>query len=231
MHQPRLILLPGLAADHRMFFRELEAFPSAEAPAWLEPRRGESLASYAARWGDRLDLARRPAVIAGLSMGGMVALEMAHAHGAMAVGLIASARSPRAVSPALKAVERLGRLTPDGVVGALKPISGAFIGRGRIDPKDRALLVGMARDCPVHFLRFAGPAIVRWPGRADPGPGIPVRHIHGARDWVISARLAKPDELVPGGAHVLNMSHPDRVRAFLASLVSTVGTDAGPGRA
>jgi len=223
---PRLILLPGLAADHRLYRREVAAIPGAEAPVWLEPRRGESLREYAARWGEKLDL-REPAVLAGLSMGGMVALEMARAHGALAVGLIASCRSPAAVSLALKGVERIGCIVPDAVVGHLKPGAGMFIGRGRIDPTDRALLVEMARACPVSFLRFAGPAIVSWPGCED--PGVPVRHIHGGADWVISCRGARPDVVVPGGAHVLNMSHPDAVIGFLRELLASVGGRASAG--
>lgn len=214
---PRLILLPGLAADERLFRAQQRAIPHAEAPPWLVPKRNESLRDYSARWGEALKL-REPAVIAGLSMGGMVALEMARAHGALAVGLIASCRSPGPVSPALKIIERLGRVTPDACVGAGKVVAGLFIGRGRIAAPDRALLLQMARDCPVPFLRFAGPAITSWPGCPD--PGAPVRHIHGTRDWVISPRASKPDILVPGGAHVLSMSHPAEVNAFLLDLLN-----------
>lgn len=214
--QPRLILLPGLAADHRLFGREVAAIPGAEAPEWLEPKRRESLRDYAARWGEKLDL-REPAVIAGLSMGGMVALEMAKAHGALRVGLIASCRSPGVVSAALKAVERAGQPLPNAVIEFFKPAAGGFVGRGRIDPGGRSLLVEMVRSCPVTFLRFAGRAIMEWPGCED--PGVPVRHIHGNRDWVISHRKVRADVVVPGGAHVLNMSHPEEVIGFLRGLM------------
>jgi pimeloyl-ACP methyl ester carboxylesterase len=214
----RLILLPGLAADERLFREQQRAIPHAEAPAWIAPRRKESLQEYAARWGAALEADTRPAIIAGLSMGGMVALEMARAHGAIAVGLMASCRSPEPISGALKAVERVGRVTPDALVDQGKVIAGIFIGRGRIAPESRAILMQMARECPLEFLRFAAPAITSWPGCPD--PGVPVHHIHGTHDWVISRRGMAIDTLVPGGAHVLNMSHPEEVNGFLADLIN-----------
>jgi pimeloyl-ACP methyl ester carboxylesterase len=73
----------------------------------------------------------------------------------------------------------------------------------------------MARDLPVDFLRWAARAAVEWDGCPD--PGVPVRQIHGDRDWVIPVARLKPDTIVAGGLHVLNMSHPAEVNAFIAA--------------
>ena len=67
-------------------------------------------------------------------------------------------------------------------------------------------------------MRWAGRAIMEWPGR--PSPSSAVHHIHGTRDWVILPSRVKPDVWVQGGAHVLNMSHPLEVNRWIAERLS-----------
>jgi pimeloyl-ACP methyl ester carboxylesterase len=72
----------------------------------------------------------------------------------------------------------------------------------------------MARELPIPFIRWAARAIMEWPG--CPNPGAPVIHIHGDRDWVIPMKRVRADRIIRGGMHVLNMSHPSEVNAFIA---------------
>lgn len=211
-----LILLPGLGADSRMFHPQQAAFPDAIMPAWIEPRRGETLREYAARFADSLrPRLGGPAVLAGVSMGGMVALEMARHLPALRVVLIASCRSPRAVSRLLVLSEALTRPLPSWPLDKGRVLAPLFLGAGGTVPReDRGLLVEMARELPVSFLRWAARAVLSWPGCND--PGVPVHHIHGNRDPVILLKRVKPDEVVDGGSHVLNLSHPREVNAFLS---------------
>ncbi len=213
MSTARLVLIPGLGADARVFGPQLRAFPDAIAPAWIEPARRESLASYAQRMAAGID-ASSPLVLAGLSLGGMLALEMARHLPARRVVLIASCTHPSAVRRVMRAIEIAGRLWPLWSAEWIKSLAPPVMGRGgTVPPESRRVLIDMIRDTPADFIRWGGRAIFEWPGRAD--PGVPVAHIHGARDWVIPMKRVRPTRIVPGGSHVLNLSHPDEVTRFL----------------
>lgn len=197
----------------------MEEFPDALAVRWKPIFPGESLVAYAQRLAVDLPIGTGT-VLAGSSFGGMLALEVAR-HAASkpkSVVLIGSCTHPRAVSRLLRAVECLAAFLPDAVIEAGKGIGVQFVGRGKgIGATERGLLTAAAREMTIPFLRHAARAILEWSGCAD--PGVPVRHIHGSADWVILASRVRPDVVVPGGAHVLNLGSPRAVNAFLRGVV------------
>jgi len=219
--RPRLVLVPGLGVDSRLFYRQREEFPDVIVPEWLEPERGESLAHYAERLAASVDAVERgPVVLGGLSLGGMLALEMSRHLKSRAVVLIASCRSPAAVCGPLHWAERLGREIPSVVVGWSLGLAPMVCGRGGgIGPADRKLLSEMVSQVPVPLLRWGARAIMEWPGAED--VAAPVHHIHGDCDWVIPLRCVEPTVVVPGGSHVLNLSHPREVTGLLRSVLCT----------
>lgn len=210
---PRLILIPGLGADFRMFGPQRAAIPNLETPAWIPHIARESLRAYAGRLARSLDI-REPVVLGGVSMGGMMAMEIARVAPARCVILIASSRNPSAANPLLRFSERAIRLVPSMVLDRGRALAPLFLGLGgNLSSDERRLSVAMARELPIDFLRWAARAVVEWEGCAD--PGVPVHHIHGDHDWVFPVRKVKPDRIVPGGVHVLNLSHPHEVNAFV----------------
>src|SRR5205807_1282131 len=66
-----ILLLSGMGADERLFAPQRAAFPNLRVPAWIDPVPSESLRSYAARLGRRVDLGR-PCLVGGASFGGIV---------------------------------------------------------------------------------------------------------------------------------------------------------------
>ena len=78
----------------------------------------------------------------------------------------------------------------------------------------RELLVEMLKDRDCRFMHWVIQAILAW--RPQPLEGIPVHQIHGARDPVIPARRVEADEYIPGGSHLINVTHADQVNAFIA---------------
>jgi pimeloyl-ACP methyl ester carboxylesterase len=228
MMAPHLILLPGLGADRRFLTRQLADFPDAIIPAWIPPEKRETLPHYAERMAalvsKQLD---RPCIVGGVSLGGMVALEMARhlragggggdgriEHGARAAVLISSCTEPSPVHPFLRFCEFALRPVPERVISWSLFAAPIVLGRGGTIPReDRRLLARMVREVPLSFIRWGGRAVLEWSGLRD--SGIPIRAIHGSRDWVISPRKVRPDVMVENGPHVLNISHPREVNAFL----------------
>jgi len=73
----------------------------------------------------------------------------------------------------------------------------------------------MLAATPPAFVRWAANAVFSWPGvRELP---MPVHHIHGDRDRLIPIRRVRPDRIVRGAGHLLNLTHADAVNDFILS--------------
>ena len=68
---PPLILLPGMAADGRLFRHQCAALPCIRTPVWIEPRDREPLADYAQRFAQAISTGGR-CFVGGASFGGIV---------------------------------------------------------------------------------------------------------------------------------------------------------------
>lgn len=210
----RLVLVPGLGADARLFDMQREAFPDLFVPPWIEPKPREPLPDYAARMAGALAEVGRPRVLGGASFGGMLALEMARILRPRALALIGSAYSGREVARWLRLVERVGHPLPTPVIDAartLTPLVAPIVSSAsRIN---LALFLDMLRNTPTPFLRWAGGAIRRW--RFEGSLPCPVHRLHGSADFIIRPPPSDGVRWIEGGGHVLSMSHPEETNEFL----------------
>jgi len=216
MTQPfHLILLPGLGADERLFGPQRRAFPGLEVPRWIAPRGRESLSAYAGRLAAVLR-PERPLVLGGVSLGGMVALELASHLRPAALVLVATCRTPRAIAPWLRFCAGLAGSLPERLVGWSKPMApltaGRLSGCGR---RHAGLVARMYQDADSGFMHWACHAVLGWqPLRQI---ACPVFQIHGAADRMIPAISVRADVLVPGGGHLINLTHAEVVNRFIAA--------------
>lgn len=105
MHQlPQLLLLPGLAADERMWRDVLPHMPAALRPAVVCAHQDATLHSIEAFAERLLSLHTGPLILAGASMGGMVAMEAARQNPARVVGLALLGTTPRPETPDMRAL-------------------------------------------------------------------------------------------------------------------------------
>jgi pimeloyl-ACP methyl ester carboxylesterase len=215
MQRPfHLVLLPGLGADHRLFDSQREAFPDLEVPPWIEPRPREPLADYAQRLAHTLRPSR-PLVLGGVSLGGMVAWELARHLNPAALVLIATCRAPRSISPWFRLFAALGGRMPEMLVQATKPFSVLTAGRLSGAGPHASLCLRMYRDSNPRFVRWAAGAVVDW--KPCPSVACPVFQIHGACDRIIPSRRVSADLVVPAGGHLINITHAPLVNRFIAA--------------
>jgi pimeloyl-ACP methyl ester carboxylesterase len=66
----------------------------------------------------------------------------------------------------------------------------------------------------VTKLRRFARLILRW--KAPASYPCPIHQIHGSADMVIPLNRVRPEEVVPGGGHLINMTHSREVNAFVA---------------
>lgn len=208
-----LVLLPGIGTDARLFTLQRMEFPQLVVPEWIPPRRGESLAEYAARLAETIDL-RQPCLVGGVSFGGMVALELTRHLPAMGCALMASVKSSRELPFTLRGLGPLAYLLPqraDWLVAWFGSVLKVTVGRF-LPPRGRMLCEHLSR-VRSHLVPWAWRAALGWRPRGD-WP-CPVFHLHGDRDPIFPVRRTSPTRIVPGGGHLLPVTHPFVVNEFL----------------
>ncbi|GAA4344585.1 alpha/beta hydrolase [Flaviaesturariibacter amylovorans] len=212
-----LYLIPGLGADHRVFGRL--RFPEGARIVyldWIPQEQGEDLRQYALRMAERIDRSA-PFALVGLSMGGMVATEIAQVLPAARTILISSATARRQ----LAAYERaLGRLHADALFPGIllkQPTPIHFWLLGAYDDTARDLVRAMQGDAdPGHF-KWSLRAILDWTNEAEP-PGL-VR-IHGSNDHLIPIRnLPEVHHRIEGAGHLCLVTHAAEVSAALEKVL------------
>jgi pimeloyl-ACP methyl ester carboxylesterase len=211
----QLILLPGIGADDRLLEPQRAAFPQLIIPRWIPFRRRESLPDYATRLAETIVPARdRPLILGGVSMGGMLAYEMTKHLKPDVTVLIASCRTRRGLRDFFRTAGRLLPLLPVEAWDAAKLLSGpvVYLRRGVPSPR-KQLAVRMFKDSDSSFLHHALQAILTW--TPSPPPDSPVVHIHGGRDRLIPPNRVEADRIIPGGGHLINMTHADEVNEFI----------------
>lgn len=225
----RIVMLPGLGADARLFSPQLDRFAGATVPGWIPPIHGESIGAYAERF---CDSAIEPAagedwVAVGFSFGGMVALELASRlpedRRPRAVGLISGIRSRRSISTRFRVLSSVGTALPEQLARPVLagPGAGLFARVCRLDRRWSDELHAMAGDLDWAFLRWACAASRRWgfDGRCP----VPVSWIHGRTDAVVPF-IPHPGfddalTLLDDRSHLLTWTRADEVGDWIETLV------------
>ena len=209
--EAKLIMLPGMAADERLFEPQRRAFPGLIVPPWIDPEPDESLVSYARRTASQIDPAGL-VLVGGVSFGGIVALEMAHHLGLAECVLISSVRSPAEMPWRLRALRPLARIGPRRL-GSTAGWAARWLAPSM--PRATARRLGRLAVPQSDFLRWACWAVLRW----QPTPEalqVRVHQIHGSADRTFPLWCTRPDQIVRGGGHLLTLTHPLEVNEFIA---------------
>jgi len=224
-HAPHLVLFSGLGVgpDFMLPQRYLPGV-RVTVPAWPEPQPWESLEHYAARMADLVRPAIRqgePLFLGGMSFGAMVALEAARLLNPRALLLIAGGYGGRDVAWYFRWLARPIGYTPTPVVRVslkLSPLVFPLLGVRRGAP--RVLLRDILPNANPRMYAWGAWAVGRWTylGTAP----CPVHEIQGTADLLVPPRPAAGTTFVPGGGHVINLTHPRAVNRFLLERMATV---------
>jgi pimeloyl-ACP methyl ester carboxylesterase len=213
---PRLVLFSGIGIGPQLY-RPQRALPARViTPRWIDARAGESLAQYARRMAADVEPGRAeaPLYLGGVSFGGMIALEAARVLNPRGVFLIGSCYSHRQLAPPVRLVGRLVPHMPPALVAlSLLPAPLMFRVVGRPDRRQRRVLLDLVRHPNVPQIRWGARAIMGWEF-AGPPP-FPVHQIHGGDDVIVPLAGVRPDVVVPGAGHIVNLTHADVVNRFL----------------
>lgn len=195
-----LYLLPGLGADHRLFGKLDLPGHAVHYLDWPEMPEGSLLRDYAAVLAAKVD-ASGPHVLIGVSMGGMVAQELAMLTKPAGVVIISSWKGPQEMPPPLKL---LRGTHPERI------LSKVFIQRslpfmrwqmGVESAGSAALFDSLLMVHPLAQLKVQINACLCWDGPATRVEGLV--HIHGDHDRLMPIGYIEQPVLVKGGGHFM----------------------------
>lgn len=210
-----MYLISGLGSDERVFrYLDLEAY-SVHYIQWIPPIYKESLKAYAARLIDQI-ITPRPVLI-GLSMGGMIAIEIGKLIDTEKIILISSAKTA-AELPAYFGFFgklRLHRYLPDFLL--LRPNKLFYNLFGVYNKREKVILRDVLRDTDSKFARWAMDAILEWQNTETKGTVI---HIHGTEDMIIPLRnIEHTDFIIPDAGHSMVFQEPEKISSILHKVI------------
>lgn len=212
--------ISGLAADSRVFkFIELPEGYTKNYIDWITPNKAESLKDYAQRLTSQINH-EQPFVLVGLSMGGMLASEIAKLYPPKLTILISSVPASSQLPTYYKYVNRfkIYRLVPTKI---LKSISVAKRIFSTETHEAKKILVEVIKDSDPQFIRWAIQAILEWENEIIPAP---IKHIHGTKDGILPIKNTQPSHAISEGTHLMLMSRVKELNAFFEEVLLEIET-------
>jgi len=210
--------ISGLGADKRVFkYISLPDGYEVIYLDWIAPFNNESLTGYSLRMADKIDT-MTPFIIIGLSMGGMIASEIARHFKPVTVILISSIPCALHLPPYFRTSGklRLFKWVPVNFLKSLTIINRLFLVEY---VEDRELLKDMVKSCDESFIRWGMMAISTWNTNEI---SFGHYHIHGSWDRLLPIRYTKPTHIVLRGGHFMVMNRSKEINQILAKLLEDV---------
>jgi len=205
--------ISGLGADGRAFQKLYIPGVSFKYVPWPYFDKHDELACYAQKVAALIPQGPDDHIL-GLSLGGMLASEIAIMRPDQKVIIVSSAKTPGELPEVHGLLKFMGRhklVLPELgflVAGKMNEILGA-------QTKEEAhVLKAMLNDADGHFVRSATKAILEWQQRMPPPASIV--HIHGTADKVIPPEKVHPTHWVEGGQHMMIYSRAQEVSELIA---------------
>ena len=210
----KVYLLPGIGCDHRLYDRIDLTGINAVKLDWPEFPPGCSLPSIARELSAHVK-ADEPHILVGVSMGGMVAQELAAITRPVKVVLISSWTGPdeRSLLARAGSAFQLYRSITHFTMWATWPAKRIL---GQRDRATDSLLWEMACKETARKIRIGTGAILRWRGSPWKGPTV---RIHGDNDRV-TPMCFPVDHVVRGGPHIMVLTRAEEVSRLLRSVLS-----------
>lgn len=194
-------LIPGQGADERLFQNLHIQEHDTSILHFIDPLKGEKLPDYARRMAAQIDTSKRFSIV-GVSLGGMVAVEMSKFLQPEEVIIIASAKGEEEIPDLYHFFRK---------VPIYRILSGRFFKWGTrlmqpfyepMDKESQQLFRSMVKRKSPVFMKRAVRCIVEWENTEAPDN---VYHIHGSKDHTLPIKFCRPDVTIDGGSHMMTL--------------------------
>lgn len=213
--QKTIYFIPGTGADGRLFERiEIEQYDT----VWLEylvPEKQETFSSYINRMAAEIDTSEAYSIV-GVSLGGMIATELADRLEPEEVIVIAGAKR----ASELPDHYHLFRYLPlHRVIGGRTMIWGTKLMQPLFEPMEdqqQTIFRSMISQKSPHFIKSAVRWMIHWKRetyRAD------IYHIHGAKDRTLPIKNVEANYVIEDGGHMITYDRAEEISNILEEII------------
>jgi len=216
----RLLLLPGLGADERLFAGlGPQGLPVIPHPLPI-PQPHESMPRYALRVAAELEL-RPEDWVGGASFGALVAADIARRRPVAGLILIGGALTSETIPKAARALAAMSGRFPIRCARTLIALPAVLAFAFRPLSPDAARVLGeMLNTAPDGLLREGARLLAGY--RPELPVLCPVYAIHGSRDRLMRPPALPHCQMIEGAGHALALTHPQDVSRFLQETLARV---------
>ena len=213
----RMILFPGIAADERMYADLQVQDRPLITPRLLIPQRSETMADYAQRHAEWLNVGKDD-IVGGCSFGSMLASEICRQREARALILLSGALSSATLTDSAQRLNNINRFTtavlPCGLMRWIMQRP-AFLRVvfGSADPVYIDLGRAMIQQTPCELLRRGLYLAANYWSQQQ--LNCAVFALHGANDRVLLPPAVEHCQLIADAGHGMVVSHAQQVSRFL----------------
>jgi len=219
-----IYLFSGLGADERLFqkLKPIPGYTYIPVP-YVRPASANTLADYASLLISAHNF-RTPCIFAGVSIGGMIAQEVAQIIQPEKLILISTIQFADEKPDFFKWANTgfVKALLHKPILELIATVADKFTIKS---PEGRKLFYAMLRDADRSFMKFGAREVMSWD---PPKANVPVIRIHGTEDRVFPlSRIRATDcTLVEGGNHFMIYEKGDEIGEALAHELQPIETPA-----
>lgn len=216
----RIYLLPGQGSDKRIFNKiNFDGFDTIHL-ACLIPEKNETMQHYASRMMAQVDTTGSYSFI-GVSLGGMISVEMAQLCRPEHVIIISSAKNKYELPRKYRFMQQIpvNKLFSGRLLRAL-----GLVVQPVVEPdsmRERATFKSMMKNKNPLFLERGINMIIHWE-RTETDPRI--IHIHGTRDHTIPFRRVDEVIKIKKGSHMMTLTRAEEVSHVIRAVIAAEGT-------
>lgn len=214
--QTKIYLVPGQGSDYRIFSKI--KFPPKYKICHINyviPNKEESLRAYAKRLSTQIPKDEK-FIIIGVSLGGMIATEIAEIRAPEKVIIISSAKNSNELP---KRYNFQKRIPVYKLVGAKLSKRGARVLQPIVEPdrnREKETFKSMLDAKDPEFLKRTIAMIINWEKESNSKEII---HIHGDNDKTVPIKNVEYDYLVKNGSHMMALTEAGKISAILQQIL------------
>lgn len=184
---------------------------------WVKPHKHDTLRTYGIRLAEQID-SSRPFYLLGVSLGGMLAVEIANYLKPIKTVIISSVATANELPWHLKLAASLhiDYITPAELLKSANPLSYWIFGTDT--KEEKKLLKDILADIDPRFMKWALRAIANWDNSTIP-PNL-VR-IHGTSDKVLPMFSTADAIKIGGGGHMMIYNNAAELSKIIAKQLLT----------
>ena len=209
MSKKTIYLIPGQGSDYRIYkhfkFKDFDTIHV----KYIIPHEIETMESYAQRLSEQIDTTKRFSII-GVSLGGMLAVELSEFLNPEEVIVISSAKNRNELPFRYKFMKKvpLNTIFGGGFLRAVAPTAQIIVEPD--SKKKRELCVSMLKSKNELFMKRSVNMIINWEREGDSAKII---HIHGDNDHTIPIRNVNGVTYkVKNGSHMMALTMGEKIR-------------------